>query len=80
MNTVPLIALNRSTIAYQLITERHLAEAAYNHESMDLISFDFSQAFDRVPLNKFLMASFNRGVSGRALGWIFDGTHSKSSL
>ena len=37
---------------------------------MGVISFDFLQAFDRVPHNKLLAVLSNRGVSGRALGWI----------
>ena len=36
----------RSTITNLLITERHLAEAVNSRESMDVISFDFSRAFD----------------------------------
>ena len=60
---------NRSTIT-NLITERHLAGAASSRESMDVISFDFSRAFDRVPHNKLLAVLSNRDVSGRALEWI----------
>ena len=37
---------NRSTINNLLIVEKHLAEAANIRESMDVISFDFSQAFN----------------------------------
>ena len=61
---------NVSTINNLLITERRLAEAANSRESMDVISFDFSRTFDRVPHNKLLAVLSNRGVSGRALGWI----------
>ena len=42
---------NRSAITNLLITERYLVEAANSRESMDVISFDFSRAFDRVPHN-----------------------------
>ena len=58
---------NRFTITNLLITERHLAETANSHESMNVISFDFSRAFDRVPHNKVLAELSNRGVSGRTL-------------
>ena len=61
---------NRSTIKNLLITKRHLTEAANSRESMDVISFDFSRAFNRIPYNKLLAALSNRGVSGRALEWI----------
>ena len=61
---------NQSTITNLLILERHLAEAANSCESMDVISFDFSRAFDRVPHNILLAVLSNRGVSGRALEWI----------
>ena len=50
--------------------QRYVAEAAYSRESMDVISFDFSRAFDLVPHNKFLIVLSNRGVTGRALGWL----------
>ena len=58
---------NQSTITNLLITERHLTEAANSRESMDVISLDYSLAFDRVPHNKLLAVFSNRGVSGRAL-------------
>ena len=61
------ITNNLSTITNFLITERHLAEAANSRESMDMISFDFTQAFDRVPHNKLLAVLSNKGVFGRAL-------------
>ena len=60
---------NRFTITNLLIIARHLAEAANSRESIDVISFDFSRAFDRVPRNKLLTVLSNRGVSGRALEW-----------
>ena len=63
-------ANNQSTITNLLITQRHLAETANSRESMDVISFDFSQAFDRVLHNKLLAVLSYRGISGRALGWI----------
>ena len=55
---------SRSTITNLLITERHLAEAANSRESMDMIFFNFSRAFDRVPHNKLLAVLSIRGVSG----------------
>ena len=60
----------RSTITNLLITERHLAEAVNSRQSMDVISFDFSRAFDRVPHNKLLAVLSNRGVDDKALEWI----------
>ena len=54
---------SRYTITNFLITERHLAEAKNSRESMGVISFDFSRAFDRVPHNKLLAVLSNRGVS-----------------
>ena len=61
---------NRSTITHFFITEIHLAEVVNSREYMDVISFDFSRAFDRVPHNKLLAVLSNRGVSSRALEWI----------
>ena len=60
----------RSTITNLLVTEHIVADAINAHQALDIISFDFSRAFDRVPHNLLLQELTRRGVTGKALCWL----------
>ena len=58
---------NRSTVTNLIVTENHLGTAVHSHELLDIISFDFSLAFNRVPHNLLLAELSKRGESRAAL-------------
>ena len=61
---------NKSTITNLLITERIIADALNSNKPVDIITFDFSRAFDKVPHHMLMRELSSRGLSGSALSWI----------
>jgi hypothetical protein len=62
--------VGKSTISNLLFTENIIADALNNHQALDIVSFDFSRAFDRVPHDLLLQELISRGVCGKALLWL----------
>jgi hypothetical protein len=60
----------RSTLTNLLCAEHEIAECVNNKHPYDVITFDFSRAFDRVPHHLLLHELANRGISGKALVWL----------
>ena len=60
----------RSTVTNLLCAESIIADAINSEEPYDIISFDFSHAFDRVPHHLLLQDLADRGISGKALEWM----------
>ena len=57
----------RSTISNLLCAENELANAHNSKESYDIITFDFSRAFDRIPHHLLLNELAAHGITGSAL-------------
>ena len=60
----------RSTISNLLCAENELANAHNSKESYEIITFDFSRAFDRVPHHLLLNELAAHGITGSALQWV----------
>ena len=60
----------RSTISNLLCAENELANAHNSKESYDIITFDFSRSFDRVPHHLLLNELAAHGITGSALQWV----------
>lgn len=60
----------RSTISSMLCTDNEAADALNSKHPYDIITFDFSRAFDRVPHHLLLTELANHGVTGTALRWV----------
>ena len=58
---------NRSTSTNLSIAEHDIADAINEHEPMEIIAFDFSRAFDRVPHPLLLQKLARHKISGSAL-------------
>ena len=76
VKTTPLCNLQhgffngRSTVTNLLCAENITADAINSKEPYDIISFDFSRAFDPVPHHLLLQDLADRGISGKALEWM----------
>jgi hypothetical protein len=68
----------RSTMTNLLATENNIADALNNHQPLDIVSVDFSRAFDNVPHNKLLQELAKRGVTGKELQWISSVLHHRT--
>jgi hypothetical protein len=60
----------RSTISNHIVTENIIADAVNRREPVDVIMFDFSRAFDRVPHGRLLQELDRHGIHGTALMWL----------
>jgi ribonuclease P/MRP protein subunit RPP40 len=60
----------RSTISNHIVTENIIADAVNRREPVDVIMFDFSRAFDRVPHGRLLQELDRHGIHGAALMWL----------
>ena len=61
---------NQSPVTNLIVTENHLGTAFNLREPLDIISFDFSHAFNKVPHNLSLAELSKRNVSRAALRWL----------
>jgi hypothetical protein len=59
----------RSTLTNLLTTDAYIARLASAKHPFDIISFDFTAAFDKAPHHKVIAALANHGVCGAALNW-----------
>ena len=57
----------RSTITNMLMTERVIAEVLNKGACVDVLTFDFARAFDKVPHSRLLRELASRGINGTAL-------------
>jgi hypothetical protein len=60
----------RSTVTNLLCAERDIADCTNNKHPYDVITFDFSRAFDRVPHHLLIQELADRGITGTALHWL----------
>ena len=51
----------RSTVTYLLIADKYIAERINNSVLFDVISFDPSEAFDRMPHNRIVRVFYQVG-------------------
>jgi hypothetical protein len=65
----------RSTMTNLLVTENIIAGALNKHKPFDIVSVDFSRAFDKLPQNKLPQELAKRGVIGKGLQWISSFMH-----
>ena len=61
---------NRSTSTNLLYVENIIIDVTNNKEPYDILTFDFSRAFDRVPHHLLLKELARRGITRVALRWI----------
>ena len=70
----------RSTITNMLMTERVIAEALNKGACVDVLTFDFARAFDKVPHSRLLRELASRGINGTALLWFKSFLSERSQL
>ncbi len=59
-----------STITNLLVTENVIAESLNKRHPVDIISLNFSKAFDKVPHDRLPLELNRRGITGEALQWL----------